>query len=405
MPSIVSDGPYHHSTTTASPSNSFDIAQRKSYDKTPVGNTFLYTAGANGDAGRLESSNFYQQSDHNQFLTSLKNGSAHSLNGGARSSIGSYNRDRFFSKTDSTPSLASGSFRENRDQQPQSRVSAMSDGYVNGAAGHGPEMSSATSTTTAAAPHVNGAMPDSRISDSRSPTPSSRPTPNGDYYRLSTSEDRGSFLDSNQSAYHPNNFPLSTSLPSESSHLHPEPDRLAPPNKRSQQHRYSSPPAPADFEPTSPTSPSRHSQRSALQVPRSTTRRSRDYSFEETRAYATGRGDQIGPHFRRSSLSLVRRATRASTADLHPDESLNDEEAARWAEAIKQKRARKKRREEEDDERVIVGTKVDQNHVNWVTAYNMLTGIRFVVSRINAKMEREPTPADFDAKHKFSFDM
>jgi 1-phosphatidylinositol-4-phosphate 5-kinase len=104
-------------------------------------------------------------------------------------------------------------------------------------------------------------------------------------------------------------------------------------------------------------------------------------------------------------LSLVRRATRTSVADLHPDESLNDEEAARWAEAIKQKRARKKRREEEDDDRVIVGTKVDQNHVNWVTAYNMLTGIRFVVSRINAKMEREPTPADFDAKHKFSFDM
>lgn len=394
MPSIVSDGPYHHSTTTTtvSPSNSFDIAQRKSYDKTPVGNTFLYTAGANGDAGRLES-NFYQQSDHTQFLTSLKNGSAHSLTGGARSSIGSYNRDRFFSKTDSTPSLASASFRENREQ---SRVSAMSDGYVNGAAGHGPE----TSSTTTAAP-ANGAMPDSRLSDSRSPTPSSRPMPNGDYYRLSTSEDRGSFLDSN----HGNNFPLSTSLPSEPSHLHPEPDRLAPPNKRTQQHRYSSPPAPADFEPTSPASPSRLSNRSALQVPRSATRRSRDYSLDETRAYSSGRGDQVGPHFRRSSLSLVRRATRTSAADLHPDESLNDEEAARWAEAIKQKRARKKRREEEDDERVIVGTKVDQNHVNWVTAYNMLTGIRFVVSRINAKMEREPTPADFDAKHKFSFDM
>lgn len=394
MPSIVSDGPYHH-PTSVSPSNSFDIAQPKSYDKTPVGNTFLYTAGANGDAGRLESSNIYQQSDHNQFLTSLKNGSAHSLNG-ARSSIGSYNRDRFFSKTDSTPSLASGSFRENRENrdQQQSRL-AMGDGYVNGGS-HGPETASTTTATTAP-PHVNGAMP-----DSRSPTPSSRPLPNGDYYRLSTSEDRGSFLDSNQSAYHSNNFPLSTSLPSESSHLAPEPDRLAPPNKRSQ-HRYSSPPAPSDFEPTSPTSPSRLSNRSALQVPRSATRRSRDYSLEETRAYSTGRGD--GPNFRRSSLSLVRRATRTSIADLHPDESLNDEEAARWAEAIKQKRARKKRREEEDDDRVIVGTKVDQNHVNWVTAYNMLTGIRFVVSRINAKMDREPTPADFDAKHKFSFDM
>lgn len=405
MPSIVSEAPYHH-PTTASPSNSFDIAHRKSYDKTPVGNTFLYTAGANGDAGRLESSNFYQQSDHNDFLTSLKNGSAHSLNG-ARSSIGSYNRERFFSKTDSNPSLASGSFRENREQQqqqqqppPPSRLSAMSDGYVNGVAGSGPETSSTVPTTTAPAPHANGALP-----DSRSPTPSARPLPNGDYYRLSTSEDRGSFLDSNQSAYHANNFPLSTSLPNDSSHLTPEPDRLAPPNKRSSQpHRYSSPPAPSDFEPTLPASPSRNSNKSALQVPRSAARRSRDYSLEENRAYSTGRAD--GSHFRRSSLSLVRRATRTSVADLHPDESLTDEDAARWAEAIKQKRAaRKKRREEEDDDRVIVGTKVDQNHVNWVTAYNMLTGIRFVVSRNNAKMDRELTPADFDAKHKFSFDM
>jgi 1-phosphatidylinositol-4-phosphate 5-kinase len=78
----------------------------------------------------------------------------------------------------------------------------------------------------------------------------------------------------------------------------------------------------------------------------------------------------------------------------------------RWTEAIRQKRAsRRKRKEEEDDDRVIVGTKVDQGHVNWVTAYNMLTGIRFTVSRTNAKMDRELTEADFDARHKFSFDI
>lgn len=53
----------------------------------------------------------------------------------------------------------------------------------------------------------------------------------------------------------------------------------------------------------------------------------------------------------------------------------------------------------------MVGTKVDQNHVNWVTAYNMLTGIRFTVSRTNAKLDRELTDADFEAKHKFSFDI
>jgi 1-phosphatidylinositol-4-phosphate 5-kinase len=88
------------------------------------------------------------------------------------------------------------------------------------------------------------------------------------------------------------------------------------------------------------------------------------------------------------------------------EEIAPDEDAMRWAEAVRQKRASKRRRkDEEDDDRVVVGTKVDQHHVNWVTAYNMLTGIRFTVSRTNAKLDRALTDADFDAKHKFSFDM
>lgn len=52
-----------------------------------------------------------------------------------------------------------------------------------------------------------------------------------------------------------------------------------------------------------------------------------------------------------------------------------------------------------------MGTKVDEGHVNYVTAYNMLTGIRFTVSRTNAKLDRELTDADFQAKHKMSFDI
>jgi len=68
--------------------------------------------------------------------------------------------------------------------------------------------------------------------------------------------------------------------------------------------------------------------------------------------------------------------------------------------------SRRRRKEEEEDDRVLVGTKVDQNHVNWVTAYNMLTGIRFTVSRTNAKRPPdELDPSHFDAKHKFSFDV
>jgi 1-phosphatidylinositol-4-phosphate 5-kinase len=88
------------------------------------------------------------------------------------------------------------------------------------------------------------------------------------------------------------------------------------------------------------------------------------------------------------------------------DEIPQDEDAARWAEHIIQKRASKRKRKDlEDDDRVVVGTKVDQNHVNYVIAYNMLTGIRFTVSRTNAKLDRELTDVDFTTKQKFSFDM
>lgn len=91
---------------------------------------------------------------------------------------------------------------------------------------------------------------------------------------------------------------------------------------------------------------------------------------------------------------------------MYLDEIPPDSDIAKWTESIRQKRAsRRKRKEEEDDDRVVVGTKVDMNHVNWVTAYNMLTGIRFTVSRTNAKIDRDLLAADFDAKYKFSFDM
>ncbi|KAI9882883.1 MAG: hypothetical protein M1823_005369 [Watsoniomyces obsoletus] len=109
---------------------------------------------------------------------------------------------------------------------------------------------------------------------------------------------------------------------------------------------------------------------------------------------------------RRASLTLGRRTTRSIHSDVHMDELPPDEDAARWTEAIRQKRtSRRRRKEEDDDGRVVMGTKVDQNHVNWVTAYNMLTGIRFTVSRTNAKLDRPLTDADFHARHKFSFDI
>ncbi|KAF5096628.1 hypothetical protein DV451_004152 [Geotrichum candidum] len=59
----------------------------------------------------------------------------------------------------------------------------------------------------------------------------------------------------------------------------------------------------------------------------------------------------------------------------------------------------------EEDERVLVGNKVSEGHVNYAAAYYMLTGIRVSVSRCNAKVDRELTAEDFAAKHKLAFDI
>ncbi|KAI4922343.1 hypothetical protein J4E90_000772 [Alternaria incomplexa] len=175
----------------------------------------------------------------------------------------------------------------------------------------------------------------------------------------------------------------------------------------SQAHRVSSPPAFNHNNPSPSQQPHRLQQRHTLEVPKLQTSRAREpQNNTDDVISASGRFSPSTPHKRRGSMSLVRRTTRSVNSDMHLDEVPQDDEAARWAEHIRQKRASKrKRKEDEDEDRVVVGTKVDQNHVNWVTAYNMLTGIRFTVSRTNAKMDRDLTDADFDAKHKFSFDI
>ena len=147
--------------------------------------------------------------------------------------------------------------------------------------------------------------------------------------------------------------------------------------------------------------------RHTLQVPKiSGSRGSRDFSFQAGNASEDAISTAVNYGGRRPSMTFNGRATRSIHSELHSDELPHDSDAMRWADSVRQKRAsRRKRKEEEEDDRVMVGTKVDENHVNWVTAYNMLTGIRFTVSRTNAKMDRELTDADFDARHKFSFDI
>jgi 1-phosphatidylinositol-4-phosphate 5-kinase len=180
-------------------------------------------------------------------------------------------------------------------------------------------------------------------------------------------------------------------------------------------HRFSSPPA---YPPPAPPGASLSSNsashpgsatlkhRHTLQVPKAGTgRSSRD---DNDAVFTSGRFSptSLAAGVRRGSLSLNRRNTQSIHSNMPHEEIPQDEDAMRWAEAVRQKRASKRRRkDEEEDDRVVVGTKVDQNHVNWVTAYNMLTGIRFTVSRTNAKLDRPLTDADFEARHKFSFDM
>lgn len=171
-------------------------------------------------------------------------------------------------------------------------------------------------------------------------------------------------------------------------------------------HRYSSPPvydqSPSSSGPLqSPPAPGiKH--RHTLEVPKITPGRGSRDGVDT--AFASGRFSPAGG--RGASLSLARRNTRSIHSDGPRDEVAPDEDALRWAEAYRQKRATKRRRREiEDDDRVLVGTKVDETHANWVTAYNMLTGIRVAVSRTNAKLDRPITDADFSVKQKSTFDM
>lgn len=187
--------------------------------------------------------------------------------------------------------------------------------------------------------------------------------------------------------------------------------------RRSSPAAYSQPPHPAprtSFDAVATTSPLQH--RHTLEVPRSSTSRiSQEHQTPtsvqtEPALLQNGKLSPTTPPARdrrKTSITLSRRFTKSLHSDQHLEDVPQDEDASRWAEQIRQKRAsRRRRKEEEDDEKVVVGTKVDQHHVNYVTAYNMLTGIRFTVSRTNAKIRRgDLTEAHFTAAHKFSFDV
>ncbi|KAL4786439.1 hypothetical protein BJX76DRAFT_118338 [Aspergillus varians] len=378
MPSFSNDYPSQTATTTATHPRSFGTPQERPHDKNSVGNTFVWTNWPNGDSSH--------PFDPPATDRHLPNGSTYSLTG-PRSSASSYNRDFLQSKDGSLHSVGNGSAREPREGRPPSTTMDREFPRKSSDTGVG------SATASIASQQVNGALMSHRSLNGKH-------LMNGDYSRPSVDE-----LVCSDTAGNPSATRLSTSFPDSSGYLSVEPDHISPSQKGP--YRHSSPPVAAGVN-RSNTQDSANSslrQRHTLQVPRTTSgRRSSRDQLEEV-AYSSGRLSPTAG-IRRSSVGLARRNTRTNQSDILVDEANPDEDAARWAEAIKQRRAsRRKRRDEEDDDRVVVGTKVDRNHVNWVTSYNMLTGIRFTVSRINAKMDRELTPADFEAKHKFSFDI
>jgi 1-phosphatidylinositol-4-phosphate 5-kinase len=84
-------------------------------------------------------------------------------------------------------------------------------------------------------------------------------------------------------------------------------------------------------------------------------------------------------------LSPSPRRQRASTGVSRPgrtslEQRPTEDDVSWWTEEIhKRREIRRRWREAEDENMVIIGNKVDTNHPNYVTAYNMLTGLRVAV--------------------------
>ncbi|KAI1916111.1 Phosphatidylinositol-4-phosphate 5-kinase [Ophidiomyces ophidiicola] len=372
MPAVTTtqESQAHLRPRTTSPSPIFNQPPRKSHDRSSLTNAFVWASEANGENGHVDSSSEF-------FMTNFKAGSFQSLPHTNKSIVSSHGLERSHSRNGSLLSLEAASVREHNKTGKDHGKYTMTNG---------------TDTQIDAVP-----SPPTPTGIHSTQSSSAKPIVNGNI----SSPDSFSVEPTLSTSVSPTPAPVATPIPI------PQPDQTG--------NRHSSPPATlqTDFEhsasPPSPHSP-RLAHRHTLQVPRASSGRkpTRDPFGTSSSDDNLTTSDRLSSTsgLRRGSLSLARRAPRSIQSDLHLDDGAPEEETARWTEAIKHRRASKRRkRDDDDDERVIVGTKVDQNHVNYVTAYNMLTGIRFTVSRTNAKLDRELTDADFNAKHKFSFDI
>ncbi|KAK3806553.1 MAG: hypothetical protein JOS17DRAFT_584359 [Linnemannia elongata] len=99
--------------------------------------------------------------------------------------------------------------------------------------------------------------------------------------------------------------------------------------------------------------------------------------------------------YRRNTYSADLGSTsfRRSDDEMEMDEL---EEAKRRMEALKKSSSRRmsKRKKDEDNDRVLIGTRIGEDHVNYVLMYNMLTGIRVSVSVCILVVHRKEGDAD-----------
>ena len=180
------------------------------------------------------------------------------------------------------------------------------------------------------------------------------------------------------------------------------------PSSDSTANHISNSPATASDLSVRPTPLPRLQHRHTLEVPRvAPARASKDYSTRDSDDLPNGRTSiSTATRRRRGSLSALGRVTsRSYHSDINYDGHSFEDDSSRLDTIRAKRTSRRRRREDDDDDHVLVGTKVDQHHANWVTAYNMLTGIRFTVSQLEAKPNQRLTDADFQAEDKFSFDM
>ncbi|KAF9967915.1 Phosphatidylinositol-4-phosphate 5-kinase, partial [Modicella reniformis] len=138
----------------------------------------------------------------------------------------------------------------------------------------------------------------------------------------------------------------------------------------------------------SPTSPSASRQQQQLQ---------------DTQAETSSRSRRKQIH-RRNTYSADLASTSFHRSD--DDMEMDGLEARRRMDALKKSSSRRmsKRKKDDETDRVLIGTRIGEDHANYVLMYNMLTGIRVSVSRCQAKPRRPLVDEDFTSAHKLAFD-